>query len=86
MLILNLIQTDKGIIECLNDAVNCGCLSSLQELAINTFEVRETCWPQLRKLYLLSFAFHGLKNLVEPTDKGFLPVLQICLRQKLLSR
>ena len=84
LLSLNLLGNkgdDDGVIDCLYEAVNHGCLSSLQELAINTFEVRKTCWPQLKKLYLLYFRFDHLEKLVKSTNQGFLPVLHsVCVR------
>ena len=66
----------KDFIECLNNVVRNGCLSSLQELGIWRFHVNNTRWPQLRKLYLEDWEEADQKNIADAVDQGLLPCLR----------
>ena len=70
-----------SILDCLNRAVSRGCLSSLQELAIDYFWVHRACWSHLRKLYLSVYSLESLNFIADSADQGFLPVLSsVCLK------
>ena len=84
-LLCNQYENNRGIIDCLNEAVSRGCPCLLQELAIDYCEVRETCWSQLRKLYLLHCSFDDLGHILDSADKDFLPVLYSVCTQLFIS-
>ena len=65
----------------LNDVLSNGCLSSLQELGINRFQVKDVVWPQLRKLYLNEWTDTDQENIADAIDQGLLPALQtVCFK------
>ena len=72
---------DDKVIDCMNELIDRGYLSSLQKLGIDSFENRNVHWKSLEKLMLSECKDDALCNIVDTACWGYLPKLRtLCIQ------